>query len=256
MILPYLHERKIQLNQIDPSQKFFYTVVNERSLYTKIGKPTRQSTLIFAMNLTNSYYDVFSEQGILLRNISFKHHVEAYGIPIAVSANGRNSIFQKPEDQFNVHLLCFTSEEVIYIKSINIKEAIGDYIETMRAEAVPNSKELASILHLKRTLETDFKSYFIHRNSKIQIDINDNFDVAIQISNKLELDLFTELYQTFHDKDVEILFKIAKKKSKLAEYRAVRRNTKEETKLQEEIIDLEINKLSEDAKHLYAQLDR
>ena len=74
----------------------------------------------------------------------------------------------------------------MFIKSVNIKEAIGDYIETMKAEAAPYSKEMASIMHLKRTIETDFKSYFINRNSKIEIEINDNFDVAIQISNKLE----------------------------------------------------------------------
>jgi len=73
MILPYLHERKIYLNQIDPSHKWFYNVVEERD----IGDGENQGdqikrNYIFAFNFTRFEYDVYTERGILIREKKLK----------------------------------------------------------------------------------------------------------------------------------------------------------------------------------------
>ena len=53
-------------------------------------QPGTMSThiLIFAINLTKFYYDVYTERGILLRKVNFKKSVDKYGIPIQVSNDG------------------------------------------------------------------------------------------------------------------------------------------------------------------------
>ena len=74
IILPYLHERKIYLNQIEPTHKFFYNVVQEKDIGDGEGSVGTYdiNTLIFAINLTKFYYDVYTEKGIKIRYISFK----------------------------------------------------------------------------------------------------------------------------------------------------------------------------------------
>ena len=59
LFLPYLHERKIYLNQIEPAHKFFYNVVTEAlededdtSSKDEDGTETKGRKFIFAINLT------------------------------------------------------------------------------------------------------------------------------------------------------------------------------------------------------------
>ena len=128
IFLPYLHERKIYLNQIELTHKFFYNVVVEQDIGDKDEAGDNDiHTLIFAINFTKFYYDVFTERGIQLRTVSFKDEVSRYGIPINVSSDGRSFIFQKPEKLFELHIICFTSRFTIHMKSINIKESIIEY---------------------------------------------------------------------------------------------------------------------------------
>jgi hypothetical protein len=49
--------------------------------------------MIFAINLTKHDYEVYTERGILLREVSFKDTVKQYGYPIQVSNNGKNFVF-------------------------------------------------------------------------------------------------------------------------------------------------------------------
>ena len=39
-------------------------------------------TLIFAINLTSHYYEVYSEQGILVQYVDYKYIVNEYGLPV------------------------------------------------------------------------------------------------------------------------------------------------------------------------------
>lgn len=133
----------------------------------------------------------------------------------------------------------FTSTEVIYLKTVDIKQDIHDYLEKVKRETDPISREYHRILQLKKSIDVDFKSYFVLRNSKIDININDNFDIAVQISNKLELDLFSELYETFSKNDVNTLFKIALKKAEISEHKKSRKDKKLVQTLIEECKELE-----------------
>ena len=57
IILPYLHERKIYLNQIELHHKYFYNVVEERDIGDSDNPGDNQiHTLIFAINCTKHNY--------------------------------------------------------------------------------------------------------------------------------------------------------------------------------------------------------
>ena len=47
------------------------------------------------------------------------------------------------------------------------------------------------------------------------MDINNNFDVCIELSSKIEIELYKELNQAFPEDDVQILKIVAKRREKL-----------------------------------------
>ena len=133
MLLPYLHERKVYLNQIERTHKFFYNVVNEEfdDEKAKDGKIQKGKKYIFAINLTKYYYDVYTLRGIKLRRVSYKKFVKEYGTPLQVSNNGKNFVFQKIDDLFNLHIICFTSKQAVYMKKIHVQNDIHNYVGKM-----------------------------------------------------------------------------------------------------------------------------
>ena len=74
-ILPYLHERKIFLNRIKQNTKYFYTSLTSviHDCTGVAGKDNAHKTIayIFAFNLTESKYYVYSEKGLLLNRVNF-----------------------------------------------------------------------------------------------------------------------------------------------------------------------------------------
>ena len=92
IVLPYLHERRVYLNQIEANEKYFYTVVQECVGDEDSGNATER-TLIMAINFTKRDYQVYTERGILINRVDFSEYVEEYGTPISVSSDGRNFIF-------------------------------------------------------------------------------------------------------------------------------------------------------------------
>ena len=54
-------------------------------------------TSIISMSTTESFYDVFSQNGILINHVDFKDIVEKYGDPCAVSPDGTKFLFKKHE---------------------------------------------------------------------------------------------------------------------------------------------------------------
>ena len=94
IILPYLHERKIYLNQIEMNHKYFYNVVEERDIGDSDNSGDQQMhTLIFAINCTKHNYQVYSERGLLLRVVKYEDMVRKYGLPIDVSSDGLKYLF-------------------------------------------------------------------------------------------------------------------------------------------------------------------
>ena len=80
------------------------------------------------MNVTKNKYVVNNERGIMLNEVDFSRFVELYGNIIQVSNDGRNFLFQKPDKPFEVHVICLTRENLLFMKTINFVSAIDEYI--------------------------------------------------------------------------------------------------------------------------------
>ena len=158
-------------------------------------------------------YFVYDINGILLKKVSFEYEASLYGKPVQVSENGKNLIFQKDDDLFNVHVLCINSKRLVYIKSIDIKASINQYLIDIENEAVFGSKEHEMIQEQKSRIKGDFQTLFIPSNVVLTFSINDNLDVTIQISNMLEKQLNHELLQLFCSEDIPTLINIYKLKN-------------------------------------------
>jgi len=94
-MLPYLHERKVYLNQIELTHRWFYNIVAEGDTgeSENLDDETKRNYL-FAYNFSKFEFDVYTEKGIQVRHNNFKKQVKNYGVPIQVSHDGRNFIFQ------------------------------------------------------------------------------------------------------------------------------------------------------------------
>ena len=89
MILPYLHERKIFLTQMDHNFEYFYTSIS-------IPNPNFRAqaiTFFVTMNISESKILVFNSSGILKRTIDYVRLAEECGKPEAVSENGQILLF-------------------------------------------------------------------------------------------------------------------------------------------------------------------
>jgi len=58
-------------------------------------------------------------------------------------------------------------------------------------------------------LNKEFESYFIADNVVLNIEINNNLDLIVEISSKMEIELFKELNKAFPEDDIQILKQIA-----------------------------------------------
>ena len=75
---------------------------------------------------------MYTEKGIIVSVVDYKDMVTQYGVPIEVSSNGIQFVFQKPDDIFNLHIVSFTSDKAEVVKSIYIKGNISTYLEQMK----------------------------------------------------------------------------------------------------------------------------
>lgn len=51
---------------------------------------------IISLSITESFFQVFIQNGILINTVNFKHVVHAYGDPCCVSTDGTKFIFKQP----------------------------------------------------------------------------------------------------------------------------------------------------------------
>ena len=134
MVLPFLHERKIYLNETKEDTKSV-----KKSFFTSIEETIEQNgqkmlvNKIISMDVTGHKFMIYSEGGLLSKRICYKKEVEKYGNPISVSDNGRIFIFQsqKENSRWNIHILKMTSEGFVFIKSIHIRDAIYAYVDQL-----------------------------------------------------------------------------------------------------------------------------
>ena len=94
IMLPYLHERKIFLNRMKQNTKYFYTskqtILHECSGMQENDTIQKVISYIFAFNLTESKYYVYSEKGMLLNRYDFSKMTKKYGQVVSTSQNGLN----------------------------------------------------------------------------------------------------------------------------------------------------------------------
>jgi len=81
------------------------------------------STQIFAFNLTESKYYIYSEKGILLKRTDYSDFTKKYGEVVCISDDGLNFLLSnKIRDQLTV--LRFNEHKVVPLKSFFLNEAI------------------------------------------------------------------------------------------------------------------------------------
>ena len=106
LVLPYLHERSVNLNKLKPNTKYFYTLVDTQEKLTKgllesLKDTYISRTTVICMNLTEYKYHVYSTKGALISRIVFKNEVNKYGVPITVSSNGQVFVFKHNSSRDN-----------------------------------------------------------------------------------------------------------------------------------------------------------
>lgn len=124
--LPFLHERRIHLWAGNAQKRYFSTMVppDDTSVST--------NHLIAMINLTNSYYVLFTTSGVNLGERDYSGLVRRYGDPKAVSNNGQIYVFRRVIDhevRFNVMKLDTTRPEgFAWLREVDIKSSIREYI--------------------------------------------------------------------------------------------------------------------------------
>lgn len=132
-ITPYLHERRVYLRKRQPNKRYFLTSMDvpykdrkryNDKLYEQITKEpitkpmspdseqrhgqvssisikraekvnnVEDITCIIRMNITDSWYHVFAQNGQLLKRVNFKKIRNLYGDPIACSNDGKILVFR------------------------------------------------------------------------------------------------------------------------------------------------------------------
>ena len=128
MMLPYLHERKIYLNSMKPDKQYFYTAIKERpgNIFgedAKMNNTLMSGPLVnymVSIDISSNKYFVYSEGGLLFNRVDYSREVNRYGVPIEVSNDGRNYIFQLPDKKDTINILRLDMKEFKFVKTIDI----------------------------------------------------------------------------------------------------------------------------------------
>lgn len=97
-----------------------------------------------------------------------------------------------------------TSSRLRFIKTINVQDQIKEYIEQIE-ESAETQEEKKQARALSNNFDEDFRSFFITTNTKMTFAINDNLDVVIMVSSKLEQNLYDQMTQTFNAEDLHVM---------------------------------------------------
>lgn len=170
VILPFLHERKLYINKMESHHKYFYFTITATDKKLASREKVSKRNLMVCMDITSMTYRVYTERGILINEFSFKHLCEQYGKPLTVSSNGRVFLFKKPEEKSTVHVLCLTSKELIYMKTINVKDDIIEY-----GRHIDEHEGTQTVEDLMEAFENNFDE----KNSVFSFSINDKLDVVV-----------------------------------------------------------------------------
>jgi len=178
-----------------PGFKYFYTSIEQQS---KMGGSTEP--LMVSVDCSAWKYFIYSKAGLLLKRVEFFEDVEKYGVPIDVSPNGKIFIFQDQHKPSSLTIMELTFDSMRFVKTVNVNQAIKKYIEDC-IDTCEDMDDFAKAKKMRYALDGDYQTYFIENNVHYEFDINDNRDLIVQISNKLEIELFDQIAKTFPDDD-------------------------------------------------------
>lgn len=155
-ILPYLHERKVYLSEVDPNTDFYNTTISRekaagaREAVEPVSKEEeapssgdndpqkvlQRETLMVRVNITNKSYLIYQENGILVKQVSFADETVGYQLE-TVSNDGlvlayrnlhriRSGAGSEHGDSSEVHykLLKIGREGAKVIEPISVKEKV------------------------------------------------------------------------------------------------------------------------------------
>jgi len=101
MIIPYLHERKVYLKRMKKNTSYFYTT-KQIDISEEKDNPV-WIPYIFAFNLNESKFYVYSEKGLLINRIEFAQYTKKYGEIVATSPDGLNfALHNKSSDTITI----------------------------------------------------------------------------------------------------------------------------------------------------------
>ena len=121
IIVPYLHERKIYLNRMKQNTNYFYSS-------KQVEFEEKIKSYVFAFNITEHKFYVYSEKGLLLNRIEYSDKIKQYGDEASASSNGLNfALFKSRNDQ--VTILRFNESECSILKTFNIEGAIKELLK-------------------------------------------------------------------------------------------------------------------------------
>jgi hypothetical protein len=116
ILMPYLHERKIFLNRKKQNTEYFYSSIE-----------TDGQSHIFAYNLTESKFYVYSEKGLLENRIEFSELIKEYGEIMCTSPDGLNFALHNRRND-TITIIRFSQEEVFVLKSLSLENSLKEYL--------------------------------------------------------------------------------------------------------------------------------
>lgn len=136
-------------------------------------KSDKLITYFIAMNLTESKYYVYLENGVQVNRVNYGSWVEKMGEPLATSEDGQNFIFKKKRTA-KISIIHMDEHGLTHIKNIDIHKEIW--------------------LHLGENAEDEYYKEFFQDNHwsrnkndlQYKFRINNDLDVVVEIHQKTE----------------------------------------------------------------------
>jgi len=111
--------------------------------------------------------------------VDYAKQVFVYGPPVAVSNNGQIFIFKKPKSLV-LCLFIMTLTGFVFVKSINVKQAIEQYLQELEDEGATPEKAAA----LNEAIAGEYAPLLSAAKSSVKVQLNDNMDVVVCLSQK------------------------------------------------------------------------
>ena len=161
-------------------------------------------TSIICMDLTQSVYEVFTQNALLINTVDFSHLVQEFGHPLATSNNGQIWVFKKSLEQLeDMQINGSSNEELMrdfmtvsimkvsifkfqFIKKLNLTKCISEYYKSHDNGGKQGKDGFYAQNHWLRKSQIFGKE--LHNSIDFSFVINDNMDFLARIRNMEDFD--------------------------------------------------------------------